>query len=305
MNPNTKRTLYVLLVFLIMSSLACLGTSILTDVRELMGDPIIKRPTPTSFYDLTDEREAEFQSYLGTSQPESITVVHIPGITNCPPTDVDLSPNAEVKYEIEGNILTATDAMGSRDYEYTGPEKNRFGRQLLDGYAELISFDTINGIKVANLSRYLNFNDVDSLCYDQYSQLSTGTEELLEIVVDAVLIEQCLATPNMYQIEFTNISDEYSNESKTVCLGDFVIKNLSSDQLYIKYYHIFDDSPNHHENWYSIILEPGEIQEEGIESQKWTDGSSTLSTFTKLNLITDDNISIWDEYAIPLNDPCR
>jgi len=63
-------------------------------------------------------------------------------------------------------------------------------------------------------------------------------------------------------------------------------------------------------------LEPGEIQEEGIESQKWTDGSSTLSTFSKLiavrnsitgcgALIADENISKMGEYFVPLNDPCR
>ncbi len=318
MKPNTQRTLYVLLVFLIMSSLACMGTSILNDpeVREVLGDPIIKRPTLTSIYDLTDEREAEYQPYLGTSQTESIAVEKIPGITNCPPADVDLSPNAEVKYEIEGNILTATDAMGSRDYQYNGPTSNRFTRQLPDGSGEVISFDTINGINVANLRRYLHEGDQDSLCYDQYSQFSTGTEELLESVADAILIEQCLATPNMYQLEFTNISDEYSNESKTVCMGDFVIENLSSDQLYIKYYHISDDGSNHHEEWYSIGLAPGEIQEDGMGSQKWTDGRSTLDTFTNLiavrsaiagcaTLIADENISKWSEYFVPLNDPCR
>ena len=165
MKPNTQRTLYVFLVFLIMSSLACMGTSILNDpeVREVLGDPIIKRPTPTSIYDLTDEREAEYQPYLGTSQTESIAVEKIPGITNCPPADVDLSPNAEVKYEIEGNILTATDAMGSRDYQYNGPTSNHFSRQLPDGSGEVISFDTINGINVANLRRYLHEGDQDSL----------------------------------------------------------------------------------------------------------------------------------------------
>jgi len=315
MNPSTQRTLYALLGLLITSSLACVGTSILNDT-EVMGDPIINRPTATSIYDLTDEREAEFQPYLGTSQLESVTAEHIPGITNCPPADVDLSPDVEVKYEIEGNILTATDAMGSRDYQYNGPTSKQFYRELPDGSLETISFETIAGTKVVNLRRYLHDGDLDSLCYDQYSQFSTATEELLVSVADAILIEQCLATPNIYQAEFTNISDEYSNESKKVCQGDFVIENLSSDQLYIKYYHISDDGSNHHEEWYSIVLAPGEIQEDRMGSQKWTDGTSTLDTFTNLiavrssiadcaTLIADENISKWSEYFVPLNDPCR
>ncbi len=225
---NTNRTTTVLLSFSlqIFSSLACLVDYINSpEAREQLGNPIVELPTATSIYDLTDEKEAEYQVYMGTSQTELITIEDVPYKEDCPPNDVDLSPNAVVTYEIQEDTLNMTDAMGSKVYEYSPHLGDRFWRDLPDGSIKSISFDTINGVRISNLRRYRSGGDKidpESLCYDQYTQLNTGTEDLNDDLSNAALINQCLTSPDMYQVDFTNINDDYSNESKKVCQGDFI-----------------------------------------------------------------------------------
>jgi len=135
--------------------------------------------------------------------------------------------------------------------------------------------------------------------------------------INSRFVEQCLASPDMYKVEFANINDDFSNESKKVCQGDFIITNQSLETLSLRYYNISDNGAMHNEGWtylYSSV-ESWKSTERYFGSQKWTDGKSTIDTFTKLivvrssaecnNLISDENIAIWEEYTIPLIDPCR
>jgi len=251
----------------------------------------------------------------------------------CPDTLDFASHEGEVTHEISGDTLIITRYGFPTNYTYAPDmgafcreefseliiDKDEFNTEILD----CVSFQNRHGIKTSNHRRYYDVNGTPTLCFDRRYELQsreqTGPES------DSALIVQCIASPNMYQVEFTNISDEFSNESKTVCLGDFIIHNLSSEILSLRYYNISDNGAMHSEGWTHektdettsgyISIEPGEKTERDFGSQKWTDGTSTIDTFTKIivvrssiectNWISDENIDIWGEYAVPLNDPCR
>lgn len=317
MNPNTQRNSYLLVVFIVM-----LAISLACNINSLIGqaDPDLQLEG-----ELTNQEKTDLQPFLGTFQSEIINVGYFPG-EYCPDTLQMVPSEGKFTHEISGDTLIITSYGLPTNYTYN-PDigafcreefsdlkigKDEFNTEILD----CVSFQTYNGVKTSNHRRYYDVDGTPTLCFDQRSLLQGEARDQTGPGSDSSLVGECLATPNMYQVEFINISDEHSNETKKVCLGDFMIKNLSSDQLYIKYYHISDDASNHHEEWYSIVLEPGEIQKDGIGSQKWTDGKSTLDTFTNFiavrssiddcaTLIADENISKLSEYFVPLNDPCR
>lgn len=322
MNLNTQRTFYVLLVFLIMSSLACLIDLVNSQgARDLLGDPIVNLPTATSIYDLTDEKEAEFQDFMGTSQTELLSVEPVPYYKDCPPDDVVLSPNAEVKYEIQEDTLTVTDALGSRKYDYSPHVGDRFWRDLPDGFVESISFDTINGVRVSNLRRYRSGGDIldpESLCYDQYTRLNAAIEDQSVAGVDSTLVEQCIASPDIYKIEFTNNrTDVAHDDSWQSCKADYSLSNFSAERLIFLTKHVLDGSSDgYSEKWLYFPVDPDDTHVAGSTlNLTYVDSPPGISTYSEViiffyseqcaNLFNDETISLWSKFTIPLADPCN
>ena len=327
MLPTTHRNTPVLLIItvLIAASLAC-------NVLEMVADAEIELSTvdlpDTSAYGADNgEKEPDHQAYMGTSQIENISVEPIEAGEDCPPENVDFNAGGVVHHKMNGDTLIATDKSGSREYSYD-PLTDAFCREVPTQMiinqdvvetkvTECASFHTANGTKVFNLRRYYLRNDVNILCYDQHNRMNNEAGGLSAPETELTLVEQCLASPKMYEVEFANINHDFSNESKEVCQGDFIIQNLSSETLSLRYYNISDNGAMRSEGWthVNIGLEPGKSTERYFGTQKWTDGSSTIDTITELivvlssmdctNLLRDKNIALWGEHAIPLDDPCR
>jgi len=320
---NTKILLFI--AALIAVSIAC-------DAREMVADSDIEvstvnRPDTTTNEDSNGEEEPELQAYLGTSQIEQISVEPPDGNEDCPPEDLNLSPGGVVNHETNGDKLISTDDTGSKEYSYDKfmdafcrevPTKMIIDQEIVDTQiTECASFHTINGVKEYHLKRYYFRSDVNVLCFDQHNTIKKTNENLSERGTESTLVEQCLASPDMYKVEFTNVNHDHSNKSKEVCQGDFIIQNLSSETLCFRIQKISDSGAMRTEGWTYLhnCIEPGERIEDYFGTQKWTDGRSTLDTFTKIifvhnsmectNLITDDNLSTWGEHVVPLDDPCR
>jgi len=302
-----------------------IGTSIACIIGSLPGignpDRLISGEIPT-------KKREDLQEYMGTSETEGGSTNDLDGEI-CPPVHPLIRPNGLFNHKIDGNTLILTDKdLGLSTHLPYDSVLGAFCRtnttnmiinqkEVEIPITECVSYQTIGGVKVSNFKRYYDINESPKLCYDQTNNMKNQVVDQNEPVSDSSLLGQCLASPDMYLVEFSNVSDEYSNESKEVCQGVFIIHNLSNENISLRYYHIFDDGTKHTEDWtyLHISIEPGEKTERYFGSQKWTDGSSTIDTFTKLivvrsslectNLITDDNISILDDNAIPLNDPCR
>ncbi len=318
-NSQKPRYLFFVLLVIIALSLAC-------NINSLIGqaDPDLQLEG-----EFTNQEKTDLQPYQGTFQSEIIDVKSFSGEYYCPEPLGTLSHAGEVNHQIDGDILIITRSGLSSYLTYDPtmdafcrkgkvPSEMTFDKEIIKTYIiDCVSFSTKFGTKISNHRRYYKDNGPPTLCFDQQSQIIADGSDQGETGSDSSLIGQCIASPNMYQVEFANVNDDYSNETKKVCRGDFIIRNISSENISLRYYNIYDDGAKHIEGWtyLHILLGPGEITESSFGSQKWTDGSSTIDAFTELivvhsfvectNLIRDENISIWGESTVPLNDPCR
>ena len=314
MNPNTQRNSYILLVLIVFFaiSLACNINSLIgqadTDL-QLEGE-------------LTNQESTDLQPYLGTYTSEIIDVKN-PSEPYCPAKSNMFSFDGEVNYDIDGDTLIVKENNIVSSYLPYDPKIKAFCRtspaELVDGVElavmDCVSFQTISGVKTSNHRRYYDENGTPTLCFDQRTQMLNMPGNPPGSGSDSSLVGSCVVSPDLYLVEFTNINDEYSNESKTVCQGDFIIHNLSTENILLKYYQISDSGAQRHEKWHQTSIDPGVRLEWYFGSQKWTDGRSTLDTFSKLivmhgtpectKLIEDKNISAWEDSAVQLNDPCR
>lgn len=141
----------------------------------------------------------------------------------------------------------------------------------------------------------------------------TGGEPAREIS-----LKTCLADPENYSWEFSILENGARNDTKNVCRGDFIIRNLGSRVLYLKWFEYWDNGAMQDIGWMDLYqrLEPGDEFSEIFETQTWTTGEETVNTYQKLLVLYDipgcqellgnqDYQSLWDEYSLPLSDPCR
>jgi len=131
--------------------------------------------------------------------------------------------------------------------------------------------------------------------------------------------EDCFATPDMYKIEFTNVNDDGSNQSKTVCQGDFVMTNTSDMSLSFKYYiYSSDGTKIKKDEWlpHALSLEPGGSYQLYFGHQTWTDGNSTHDTYPMAMVFInraecspvvayENIVNEFREYVVFLDDPCH
>jgi hypothetical protein len=147
---------------------------------------------------------------------------------------------------------------------------------------------------------------------------SEPADETVSDPASEISIEDCVAQPDEYALEFANVSNEHSNETKEVCRGDFYLRNISNRVLHYKLYKYYDNGAMQNIGWLHSCsrLAPEEAFSTYFETQTWTNGDYTVHTFTKLivfydlpdcvNFLVDkENETLWEEFAIPLSDPCR
>lgn len=133
-------------------------------------------------------------------------------------------------------------------------------------------------------------------------------------------IEACVAQPDEYAWEFANVNNEGSNDTKEVCQGDFFVRNTSNRILHVKWFQYWDNGAMQDIGWEALCqrLKPGEAFTQNFGTQTLSTGniSETVATFTQLIVFYDlpdcvgflldkENETLWDEFAIPLSDPCR
>ena len=148
--------------------------------------------------------------------------------------------------------------------------------------------------------------------------VSEPADETVSDPVSEISIEDCVAQPDEYALEFANVNNEHSNETKAVCRGDFYLRNMSNRVLHYKLYKYYDNGAIQNIGWLHSCsrLAPEEAFSTYFETQTWTNGNKTVTTFTKLivfydlpdcvNFLVDkENETLWEEFAIPLSDPCR
>ena len=319
---NTRAMLIV--VVLVAASLAC-------NIQEMFADADIESstvalPSDSTEGSLNDEKEAELQAYMGTSQTELISVEPIESQEDCPPEELDLSPDGEVNHEISGDTLITTDDMGSREYTYDAfldafcrdvSTKMIINQDVVETkVTECVSFHTDDGVKVSNLKRYYLKSDVNILCYDQYNTIKNVVGDPSAPETEATLVEHCLAAPDVYTVEFAGVN-RWGNPTTTkqVCDSQFTLRNVSDVNLEFRFYSIRDNGAMHSDGWGGIILGLGETFEDYFGTQTWENGDSTLNTFTKLivgprsqecgNFLLEENEAVWGDYVITLEDPCR
>jgi len=137
-------------------------------------------------------------------------------------------------------------------------------------------------------------------------------------------IEDCLATPDMYTIEFTGLHKE-NTDTSSLCRSTFTVSNHSNEQLSYKSFLITENTDEgHSEKWLAAFsLQPGEVYKYGSSYKSVSQGASdngmvTLSSignYTKIivfraksecqDLISDENEATWNNYAIELDCPCN
>lgn len=135
-----------------------------------------------------------------------------------------------------------------------------------------------------------------------------------------ISIEDCVAKPDEYAWEFTNVHNDGSNDTKEVCRGDFFVRNTSDRVLHFKRFKYWDNGAMQDIGWEALCarLAPGEEFSQIFTTQTYSTGNipETVATFTKLIvfydlpecvvfLLDEENETLWDEFAIPLLDPCR
>lgn len=138
--------------------------------------------------------------------------------------------------------------------------------------------------------------------------------------LNEISIEYCVAQPDEYAWEFANVNNEGSNDTKEVCQGDFYLQNTTKRVLHFKWFEYWDNGAMQDIGWEALCqrLEPGESFSKYFGTQTYSTGntSETVATYTKLIVFYDlpecvgflldkENETLWDEYAVPLSDPCR
>ena len=147
---------------------------------------------------------------------------------------------------------------------------------------------------------------------------SEPNEENNSEPISDISMEDCIAQPGEYTWEFANVNNEGSNDTKEVCQGDFYLQNISNRVLHYKLYKYYDNGAMQNIGWLHSCsrLTPEEAFSTYFETQTWTNGNKTVTTFTKLivfydlpdcvNFLVDkENETLWDDFAVPLSDPCR
>jgi len=149
---------------------------------------------------------------------------------------------------------------------------------------------------------------------------SDSADETVSDPASEISIEDCLAKPDEYSWEFANVNNEHSNDTKEVCQGDFYMRNTSNRVLHFKWFEYWDNGAMQDIGWEALCqrLEPGEELSLYFGTQTFSAGdiSESVATFTKLIVFYDlpdcvsflldkENETLWDEFAIPLSDPCR
>ena len=150
------------------------------------------------------------------------------------------------------------------------------------------------------------------------ANVSDLVDENVSDPASEISIEDCVAQPDEYALEFVNVNNEHSNETKEVCRGDFYLRNISNRVLNYKLYKYYDNGAMQNIGWLHscsrLALE--EAFSTYFETQTWANGDYTVHTFTKLIVFYDlpgcagflvdkENETLWEEFAIPLSDPCR
>lgn len=162
------------------------------------------------------------------------------------------------------------------------------------------------------------YDEDGGVCLDPTLPATPFEELESESDSDISLMQPCIADLYLYRSEFAKEIDEDLNETKHICSGDLILRNTSNDMLDFKLYEIWDNGAMQQEGWDEDYyrLEPGEEFPLYFETQTWSDGRSTLATYTKIivfrtsstcaALLSDEVYKdLWDKIAIPLDDPCR
>ena len=172
MTPNAQkpRSIVIVLIILIAFSLACNFTSLIG-----LADPDLQLEG-----DLTNQDKTDLQPYLGTSQSEIISVEPISG-EDCPPQWDSLSPEGEVNREINGDSLVITKNGLSNHLQYDssmdafcreGPSEMLINQEVVKTeILDCVSFQTIDGVKISNHTRYYDRYGSPTLCFDQRTQI--------------------------------------------------------------------------------------------------------------------------------------
>ena len=149
---------------------------------------------------------------------------------------------------------------------------------------------------------------------------SKPNEENNSEPISDISMEDCIAQPGEYTWEFANVNNEGSNDTKEVCQGDFYLQNTSNRVLHFKWFEYWDNGAMQDIGWIAKCqrMEPGEAFSQYFGTQTYSTGNilETVATFTKVIvfydlpdcvgfLLDEENETLWDEYAVPLSDPCR
>ncbi|MCJ7694082.1 MAG: hypothetical protein MUO40_01515 [Anaerolineaceae bacterium] len=216
-------------------------------------------------------------------------------------------------FEVVGENLFVTRGEEKFDYQmesYT----NLYCRKLAKGGEECIDFISENEYLLA--VRTCTRENIDcglmDFCYEESHTIEPAIKQ----------IENCIIPVSSYEISYSEPSSQGSNETKKVCQGMFYLENKSPTDILMSYYFISHTNVTHREGWNDgfQIVESGKTFSQKYEAQNWTDNSYTLDTFTKLvvisnnsncmklfsnkNLLSNEYLYLWEDYAIELNDPC-
>ena len=131
-------------------------------------------------------------------------------------------------------------------------------------------------------------------------------------------VADCLAPPDMYEIEFTNIRTDSFEDQWQSCHADYTLSNFSDARLIYKTNKVLEDTiDGHSEIWVTFNVNPGDTLVAGSSLMfKYTvENTPGVVTYSEvivfidspecINIISDETIALWSNYTIPLDDPCN
>jgi hypothetical protein len=247
--------------------------------------------------------------YYFMGEQHSLEIDHIPG--NVPAEDK----------------ITIRDGLGIRDYRRYSPEQPfLYCRTYMFEHTADEVLPRLECIKITTAWRYeliIYFGNVmndEFLCYKGLFE-AENVEEVAS--VDNSEFEACLAKEGEDYISFHYDPTFEQGSRSTLCKYRLVVLNNSNDDLKLMFYESFDNRGSGGEgmtwdHWMHVnILPAGEEFKYDGSHVKNEDGSETWAHGTMYLLMYDtpgcfpftisedeNNLHLWEEYSIELDNPC-
>jgi len=323
--------LFLIGFHIILASLACNSPNLRPDnvIPELLEEAdqegITGELTRDQELDLYQNMEGErtvdshhiFQDEISGCEPDyyfmgeqhSLQIDHIPGS------------------DPAGDKITMRDDLGIREYSRYSPEQPfLYCRTYPVVHSAEETLPRLECIKITTAWRYelsIYFGNVrndEFLCYSGVFEAQDDEEVGL---VDVSQFENCLAKEGVdfNWIYFDPLYEEGSRA--TLCTFNLTVLNSSNEDLKLMFYESFDNRGSggegmHWDHWNNVqILPHGDEFIYDASHVKYDDGSETWAYGTMFLLMFDtpdcfpltisdneDNLLLWEKFAIKLENPC-